>query len=598
MFRFGSGSYVGAHFGHDASVCIMPGAAAITETDILLKERFTRIKHDTGHLDILALLIPGGLIVRKDRVAGNPSLWEPLIGPSAAAVRDMLKSYDGFVELAGTPFLSPTYPHARRLTHHYCHARAAVALSPFENALVLVNDGSGDLRSAFPPDHEEILKFSRATRASPGEAAEFYTVYRQSGSRLDCVMKEWQNPGNVYDLIDGPGFRGRRSMGVFYYGSSLYVFNAPWQEGKVMGLAAYGHPEALKIGRKEDFFIKLGREKRFLGRGKREWENSGRFEHYADVAAAVQGYFEKWLLELAADLKRRFPEEENLILTGGCALNCAANMKLAEAGLFSSIYVPPFPGDDSIAFGAASGLRYGEFGEPWRPLSWESQTASFGSAKSAPEEKACRKVFQGWETRRLNDPAAAAAWLAKGKIIAWFQGRSESGPRALGCRSLLADPSRPGMKDRLNGFVKGRESFRPYGCSVIWEEAAEYFDVPRGFESPFMSFTPRVREPYRDRLKEIVHADGTSRIQTVRLSQNPLFYRLLEEMKRRTGVGCVLNTSLNVMGEPIVETLADLRRFLEKTPVDAAVAGNLLISNRSALGPDEESGRLIRRAQK
>ncbi|HVA66166.1 MAG TPA: carbamoyltransferase C-terminal domain-containing protein [Elusimicrobiota bacterium] len=581
MPRSISESYVGTHFSHDAAVCVMPAGAAVSETELLLKERFTRVKHDHGHLDLLAFAMPAGVRARAGLIAGNPGFWDPYedhglsVGPALKSV------YENFIKLAGLEFLSPFYPRTRRLTHHYCHARAAAALSPFERALILVNDGRGDFRRGFPSGHEEILKFPAPPDLS-GEACEFYTVYKQSGSRLECAMKEWQRSGDGYTLIDGPEIRDRRSMGAFYCGSGLYIFNDLFQEGKVMGLAAYGRPEALKIGKKENFFRELGEENRFRGRGKREWESSGRFEHYADVAAAVQGHFEEWLLGTAADLKRRFPEAENLILTGGCALNCAANMKLAESGLFSSVYVPPFPGDESIAFGAAAALRYAEFGEPWRPLSWESQTGSFGSAKSAPKEKTCLEVFKGWKTRRLDDPAAvAAAALAEGKIIAWFQGRSESGPRALGSRSILADPSRPGMRDYLNACVKGREGFRPYGCSVLWEDAAEYFEVPNGFESPFMSFAPKVREAYRGRLKEVVHADGTSRIQTVRPGQNPPFRRLLEGMKRRTGAGCALNTSLNVMGEPIVETLADLRRFLEKTPVDAAVAGNVLVVNRA-----------------
>jgi carbamoyltransferase len=170
--------------------------------------------------------------------------------------------------------------------------------------------------------------------------------------------------------------------------------------------------------------------------------------------------------------------------------------------------------------------------------------------------------------------------LARKWLIAWFHGRSESGPRALGNRSILARVDVPGLKDDLNARVKGRESFRPYGSSVLQEHAAEYFEVPSDFEAPFMSFAPRVKPKYAELLKEVTHVNGTSRIQTVSEGQNPRYRALIQALGDLTGLYCVLNTSLNIMGEPIVETMQDAKRFLEGTPVDALVLEDVVISRK------------------
>jgi carbamoyltransferase len=172
--------------------------------------------------------------------------------------------------------------------------------------------------------------------------------------------------------------------------------------------------------------------------------------------------------------------------------------------------------------------------------------------------------------------------LAKGLVVAWFQGRSESGPRALGNRSILANPMVAGLKDRLNAEIKFREDFRPYGCSVLQECAHEYFEVEKGFNNPYMSFAVKTRENQRRRLSQVTHIDGSSRMQTVGKAQNPLFYELIKAFGEKTGLNCLLNTSLNIMGEPIVETAEDARKFLLATPVDGMAIGRFYIQKRAA----------------
>ncbi len=464
-------------------------------------------------------------------------------------------------------FSSLCNPGIKFFTHHYCHARAASALSPFRTALILVMDGCGNAASAFGPEHPEIKGFPAG-----GDIFETCTAYLLEEGRLECVDKQWhfiENWGSPNVISEG--------LGWFYDLAARYIFNSRVDCGKVMGLAPFGSAE--RVSDQKRYFERLGWGRAFQGHGKTEWEASSSFRFYADVAASVQAHFTQAYLAIVRGLKERFPKIENLVLTGGCALNCAANMKVIESRLFSSVYVPPFPGDESIGFGAAQALRLDVLKIPWAPLSWEEQVPNFGPNRSVPSRAAAIKLFQGRKVRVLkNVPAAVAKLLREGKVVGWFQGRSESGPRALGFRSVLADPTKRGMKDYLNERIKGREKFRPYGCTVLWEKSHDYFDVPEGFESPFMSFAPRVRGGYGDLLREITHVDGTSRIQTLRRGQNPLFYALIEEFGRMSGVACLLNTSMNVMGEPIVETLEDARRFFENCPVAAIVAEDVLVS--------------------
>ena len=214
----------------------------------------------------------------------------------------------------------------------------------------------------------------------------------------------------------------------------------------------------------------------------------------------------------------------------------------------------------------------------WKITSWNKQTSSRGLKTSAPTDQLIQDVFAG---HKITRPTAllreVAHRLASGEIIAFFQGRSEIGPRSLGNRSILASPARKDLKKYLNENVKFREEFRPYGCTVQWDKAHEYFDISKGFENPFMSFAVPVREKYKKVLADLSHIDGTSRMQTLHREQNEKLYDLLGEMEQLTGLPILLNTSLNVMNEPIVETVHDLKRFLDTSNISTAVVGDYLI---------------------
>lgn len=456
--------------------------------------------------------------------------------------------------------------------HHLSHAWAATLMSPYEKGIILVVDGAGSPIDDFPDNHPELNEVEIPKWNSKNRPHEEYSVYLMDSGKLRCVKKNWQ----LFLRSSVPNRWVSEGLGSLYETAASFIFNDKRAAGKVMGLAALGRGNTLSS--RSAFIENLDWEKAFTGKEKALWENSKSLPYYSDVAASVQGHFEESLLKLVTELKEKYPEYENLILAGGCALNCTTNMKIFNTGLFKSVYVPPFPGDESIGLGTASYLYHVVQENPWKLRGWDNQHGYFGPVESIPTEENVRKIFSDFNVLRCNSiEKYAAQKLAAGDVIGWYQGRSETGPRALGNRSILACVDKPELKDYLNSSIKMRENFRPYGCSVPHEVADQYFEIPKGFENPFMSFAVKPRTEYAGYLKEVTHFDGTSRMQTVREKQNPRFHSLLKEVAVLKGIPCLLNTSLNVMGEPIVESLVDARNFLLKVPVDGLAIGDYFI---------------------
>lgn len=458
------------------------------------------------------------------------------------------------------------------VSHHLCHASAAALMSPFEKAVIVVLDGAGTASADFPEGHAE----SALLPARPAhEEASVYLLDRVDGRMsLRCVDKRWRN------FMESSSHHGRtwsEGIGLFYESIAEFVFRCKQSSGKVMGLAPLGNP-GRSIRERAEFLEGLDWSRAFDGSGKKNWEKSPDLSLWADLAAIAQESFEEDYFAWLESVREKFPDYGNLILTGGCALNCTANGKLARRGLFDEVYVPPFPGDESIGLGAAAHLYFQEEKHPWTPFAHERQHGYFGPADSSPTPARVREVFRDFE---IESPASitdhASSILADGNVIAWFQGRSESGPRSLGHRSILARTDRPGLKDHLNAHIKFREAFRPYGASVPHSKAYEYFDVPRGFNTPYMAFASPVRAEARERLREVTHVDGTCRYQSVRPGQCGIFHELLMKTGEKTGLYCLLNTSLNVMGEPIIETLEEARTFLLATPVHGLAVGDFYV---------------------
>lgn len=553
----------------NSSVCFLGNAR---DAEIVLTERLSRSKA-SGAWPIEALdYVSKRYDLTNLPILENRDLEDPL------QVEKILNSIFPFFESLEQQnlirFTRAKNNAIRFITHHYAHACAGAFMSPFENALILVIDGAGSRAEAF--DSENIERKFFDFTSSSNQSAEERSVYSLRGGNLRCLEKKWQT---FYKSTAHADHFFSSGLGTFYEKSSELIFNSKTSAGKVMGLASYGKPnEIISI---ENYLESLDWSKRFSGGSKNDWEKSQHLSFYQNTAADVQSYFENELISYAENLKQKYPDFDNLILMGGCSLNCTTNMKIFDKKIFGNVYIPPFPGDESIGLGAAYAQNLLGETTHWSPFKFEEQHGYFGPKGSIPNEDSVLKHFKDFNIHR---PASiceyAAEKLANKKIIAWFQGRSESGPRALGNRSILASPFHEGIKNTLNTEIKFRESFRPYGCSALHEKSHTLFSVPQGFNNPYMSFAVKVRETHKQALKEVTHVDGSSRMQTVRRSQNRLFYDLIEMFGEKTGLHCLLNTSLNIMGEPIVETLADARKFLLHVPVDGLVVDNFYITKK------------------
>ncbi|MEA3365811.1 MAG: carbamoyltransferase C-terminal domain-containing protein, partial [Candidatus Hydrogenedentes bacterium] len=435
------------------------------------------------------------------------------------------------------------------MEHHPAHAASAFLVSPFDRAALLSIDYIGEWA---------------ATWAGVGEG----TVVRR------LFSEHYPN-----------------SLGVFYTAITDYLgFLRANDEYKVMGLASYGEPEYLDEFRKIVQLRPEGRYRIDLSwfkchylPGSRQGYVSDAFlkrfgpprrkgeaieERQANIAASAQAVLEEVVLHIARHLHEQ-TASENLCLAGGVALNCAMNGRLLRESPFERFYVQPAAGDDGIAIGAAFQLYHG--------LTGAERSFAMDDARIGPEYSDDEiRTFLDLAKLPYETPpdlvARAAELIAGGNIVGWFQGRMEFGPRALGARSILADPTRPEMKDLINTHVKHREEFRPFAPSCLEEHADEYFEgCDRA--SPFMLFVYPVKPEKREEVPAITHVDGTARVQTVSRETQPLYYDVIKAFSRLRGVPMVLNTSFNVMGEPIVNTPAEAIRCFYSTGMDALVIG-------------------------
>jgi carbamoyltransferase len=452
-------------------------------------------------------------------------------------------------------------------THHNCHAQVGKFFSPFSKALIVVIDGAGNRGSTFSSQHLEIDNVS----ALNNEMSEECSLYLLDDGELRSVKKYWQK---FYQSLDEPEHWYSEGIGTCYEKVAEYIFDSKRAAGKVMGLASFG--KVLPYPSGVELLNSLDWSKSYKGKSKEDWESSPNRELYENIAASVQFLYEKRLEEIIEGALLDNPGYSNVILVGGCALNCVANMKLVKNRVVDNVHIPPNPGDEGISFGAALNLYYKK--NKWKPFPIDDQHAYWGAKKSNASKSDIEEMFQDYSIEYCSDVALSAAkLLEKNNIIAWFQGRSECGPRALGNRSLLARVDWKGLKDHLNQEIKFREEFRPYGCSTNVENFEDYFEVDSDFRNPFMSFAVKVKNEWLVKFKEVSHIDGTSRIQIVTPNQNQIFHRLIVEVGKLTGIYAVLNTSLNIMGEPIVETIIDAKNFLNKSKVDYLVINDFII---------------------
>jgi carbamoyltransferase len=440
----------------------------------------------------------------------------------------------------------------RFIEHHLAHAAAAYLSSPFDHAAALTIDRGGDYLST--------------------------TVYACEGIQLRPLLR----------------VRNPHSLGELYSALTWWLgFMPNWDEGKVMAVASFGRPTYLEDFRRMvrlrpdgGFQIDLSwagwhverswLSAKFLDRfGPRRAPSEPLTAHHEDVAYALQTVTEEAALHLARAAAERLPEVRALCLSGGVALNSVMNARVAVEGPFEDLFIPAPAGDAGNALGGALLAWHQETG---KPRDWQMEHAFFGPRYSEAEIRRCldeRKLTY----RRVDDPSdEAAGLLAAGKIVGWFQGRAEAGPRALGNRSILADPRPAHMKDTLNAEVKHREPFRPFAPAVLAGSASEWFEHAR--PSPFMLLVLPIRPERRDQVPAVTHVDGTGRLQTVTEAANPELHRLIEAFERRTGVPMVLNTSFNDRGEPIVCSPQDALRTYFGTGLDALVIGPYVLEKK------------------
>jgi carbamoyltransferase len=412
-------------------------------------------------------------------------------------------------------------------------------------------------------------------------ARESESYYTFSGTKLECLKKVWMEPDRGF-LSDE--FYTMPGLGALYSRASTYIFG-DWNKcGELMGLAPYGRRDQVKhLLEMNDGKLEVPpwtaefKEPYVLDGG--NWEKSPSMRHWEDLAWRTQDDTENVLLARARWL-RETTGAKNLCMAGGVALNCVANGRVAREAGFENVWIQPAAGDDGIAIGCA---YYGWLEILKRRRDFVMEHSYVGKPYSDQE---AAKELQKFLVRIQVDAVKSenvcrdtARLLADQKVIGWFQDRSEFGPRALGNRSLIADPRKPEMKDILNSRVKHRQAFRPFAPIVLAERMKEVFEGDE--DSPFMLIAKPVRPEWRDKIPAIVHVDGTARVQTVREATNPMLYRLLKEFEALTGVPVLINTSFNIKGEPIVETPLDAVNCFLTTGVDHLVMHDTIVSKNA-----------------
>ncbi len=459
------------------------------------------------------------------------------------------------------------------MAHHPAHAYALLATLPYERAYLLIRDGGGTLAEDYSLDsnHDPLNSFE--------SGIEHTSFYFWDGSKLHLLDQQWL----CYQDSSISGLRFSQGIGSVYEKAAEFIFNDGQCSGKVMGLAGFGKSSGGKLRDYPLWQEHWPWEKRFNGGSKKSWQEDQNLEQWQNLASEVQSQFEYDLFSYLEQMIAKYTPlygEFPLAMAGGCALNCTANFKLYKSGLFPKVYISPFPGDESISLGCAFGRAYLDKKLVWSPRSWPEQKSNFSPTTGDLDsvlEKLKDKYQVSYVEKEEDLLFQVASILETGEVIAWFQGASECGPRALGHRSLLARADQKGLKSYLNDKIKFREEFRPYGASVIWEEGDLYFDVDKGFQNPFMSFTTPIKSEYRQKLAEVMHIDGTCRMQTVMREQNQRYYDLLISCKRKFNFGVLLNTSLNIMGMPILEGYSDALDFFEQSEVKYLILEDYII---------------------
>lgn len=554
------------YFYHDSSACIVRDGKLVVALE---EERFTRRKHTylfpaqaisrclkearIGPEDVDAIAISA----KPELDWGKRALHVATHLPRSLTLAkyELKLYYDKKTKFSS--WYNATWPKGGKrpevhwIPHHESHAAGTFYVSPYESAAIMSVDGSGEWASS-------MLGVGR------GNEVEFFSTSYFPNSL-----------GSVYEAV-----------------TQFCGFQNSYDEGKTMGLAPLGDPTRFKAQAEKIITVdgegrihvdtsyfnfqyweqRIFNEKFVASFGKpRKKTDKGFEQHHLDTAAAFQEVLENRCLEVARVLKRK-TGERYLIMAGGVALNSVMNGRLVRESEFEDLYVMPGAGDNGTSIGAAFVVWNGRKGKPRTFYHDDPYVGtSYTNEEIAQVIAECKLSAQYHE----DIERVTAELLHQGNIVAWFQGRMEIGPRALGSRSILANPTLPHMKDKINAEVKHREAFRPFAPSAIVDVKEQYFDMR--VEDPFMLKVCNVLPDSRALLPAITHVDGTARLQTVRREINARYYDLIAEFGKLSGVPVVLNTSFNIMGEPIVENPIHAIRCFFSTGLDFLVLGNFVV---------------------
>ena len=564
--------------GHESAACLVKDGIVVAAAE---EERFNRIKHAKGfpHMAMKWCLESEGITLYDiDYVASPIDPWKGIPHMAFHFLRyfprtlqlakersegeymNYFKEKDFVIQSAKADKKKCKFKFVP-VEHHIAHAASAFLVSPFEESAILTIDAVGEWTST-------MLSYGKGTEIKKIREIEF-----------------------------------PHSLGFLYQAFTKYLgFEAGDGEGKVMGLAPYGDWRPyIKIFRDLvkttpnggfkldlnyfDFHI-YGHKQMLSEKAMKIFNNprvpEGKMEkHHKDVAAALQKRLEEVAVHMAKWLQEK-TKSENLCLAGGVALNSVMNMKILEETKFKNIFIQPAAIDSGAVLGAAIYASVKKLHE----RSYVMDHAYLGPEYTDSEFEAALKKAR-LKYKWVDDiEAHTAKLLARQKIVGWFQGRMELGPRSLGNRAIICDPRTGKMKDILNARVKHREGFRPFAPSVLADRAEEFFDL-RGNESPYMLLVPKVRKNKRNAVPAITHVDGTARVQTVREDQNPRYYKLIFEFSKLTKVPVILNTSFNIRGQPIVNTPEEAIKTYLNTGMDVLVLGNYITEKGTSIAKEK-----------
>jgi carbamoyltransferase len=559
------------YFYHDSTVCVVKDGQLVVAIE---EERLTRQKHTnafplkaikrcleiagltTGDIDHVAVSINPGLDWSK-KVAYAMKAGKNAVPFAKFEIQGTRYKQQGLTNWFNSTYASGKKPTLHMVPHHISHVVGSFFVSPYESAALLSLDGSGEWATSF--------------------------VGVGKGNKFECFRQDYfpYSLGAVYEAATEfcgfqPNYDEGKTMGLAPLGNAetfreavgkIFWINDDMSIGVDLSYFEYQYWKARRCGQK--FYDTFGQPRKKDAKAKFE-------QHHLDVAAAFQVQLEECVLKMARILRER-TKEEYLVISGGISLNSVTNGRLVRESGFKDLYVMPAAGDNGTAIGAAYYVYNSVLGQPRNFVHMDPYVGTeYSNADIERTIKECKLEAEFLPDGALESKVAAL--LNDANIIGWFQGRMEIGPRALGNRTILANPTLPGTKDKVNAEVKHREPFRPFAPSAPIEDTPEFFEM--NVADPFMLKVCYVLEDKRSVVPAITHVDGTARLQTVHYETNPRYHNMIKEFGKLTGVPVILNTSFNIMGEPIVESPLDAIRCFFSTGLDYLVLGNYLIGKK------------------